>query len=136
VLAVVTHVLHNLLARSLLGLNAITVVVTAIGLGLAGVIAGWSLARQRRCLATELAGEVPDALYHTMVTPGARARARWQALRTGGLKGWRRARRLHQLCAELAFKKMQRQQRPDEPGLAEEIGRLRGEISALVEGVV
>jgi len=135
VLAVVTHVLHNLLARSLLGLNAVTVVVTAVGLGLVGVIAGWSLTRQRRCLATELVGEVPDALYHALVTPGARGRARWRALRTGGLKGWRRARRLHQLCAELAFKKMQRQQRPDEPGLTEEIERLRSEIGALVEGV-
>jgi len=41
---------------------------------------------------------------------------------------------LHQLCAELAFKKMQRRQRGDESGAVEEIGRLRREISGLVEG--
>jgi hypothetical protein len=35
---------------------------------------------------------------------------------------------LHQLCAELAFKKMQRRQRRDEPETAQEIERLRREI--------
>jgi len=39
-------------------------------------------------------------------------------------------RRLQQQCAELAFKKMQRARRPDEPGLTEEIERLRREVAA------
>ena len=34
--------------------------------------------------------------------------------------------------AELAFKKMQYRQRPDEPGLLEEVGRLREKVKALV----
>jgi len=132
VLAVATHALHNLLARNLLGLNAVTVMMTGAGVILVGIVAGWSLARQQRCLRVELADEVPDALYGTMVAPGARTRARWRALRAGGLRGWRRARRLHQLCAELAFKKMQYLRRPDESEVAQEIKRLRREISALI----
>jgi RsiW-degrading membrane proteinase PrsW (M82 family) len=131
VLAVATHALHNLLARTLLGLNAWTVITTGAGLLLVGIVAGWSLARQRRCLQVELAGEVPETLYHTTVTPGARTRVQWQALRTNGLKGWRQARQLHQLCAELAFKKMQRQRRLDEPDAVQEIERLRREIRAV-----
>ncbi len=127
-LAVATHVLHNLVARNLLGLNAATVAATGAGLILVGIVAGWSLARQQRWLQVELAGEVPGALYQTMTTPGARTRAQWRALRAGGLSGWRRARRLHQLCADLAFKKMQRRQRGDEPETAQEIERLRREI--------
>jgi RsiW-degrading membrane proteinase PrsW (M82 family) len=135
-LAVATHVLHNLLAQNLLGLNVATVGATGAGLILVGIVVGWSLARQQRWLRAELAGEVPGALYQTMVTPGARTRAQWRALRAEGLSGWRRARRLHQLCAELAFKKMQRRQRGDEAGIAQEIERLRREIGigGLVEG--
>jgi hypothetical protein len=133
VLAVVTHALHNLLARNLLGLNALTVITTGAGVTLVGIVVGWSLARQQRCLRVELEGMVPGALYRTMVTPGARTRTQWRALRVGGMKGWRRARRLQQLCAELAFKKMQHHRRPDEPEIAQAIERLRQEISGLVE---
>ena len=78
------------------------------------------------------AGEVPDALYRTLTAPGGRSRAQWRALWPGGLRGWRRARRLHQLCAELAFKKMQRGRRPDEPEIAQEIERLRREVGAAI----
>jgi RsiW-degrading membrane proteinase PrsW (M82 family) len=132
VLAVATHALHNLLARNLLGLNVLTVMATGVGVILVGIVAGWSLAREHRCLRAELRGEVPDALYHIVVTPGARTRAQWRALRTGGLQGWRRARRLHQLCAELAFKKMQRRRRPDELEIVQEIKQLRGEIGRVL----
>ena len=134
-LAVATHALHNLLTRSLIGLNAVTVITTGVGMVLVGIVAGWSLARQQRCLRAELQGELPDVLYQTMVTPGARTRAQWGALWTSGPRGWRRARRLHQLCAELAFKKLQRRRRPDEIEIVQEIKRLRGEIGALVETV-
>ena len=99
---------------------------------LVGIVAGWSLARQHRCLVAELAGEVPDALYRTLTAPGGRSRAQWRALWAGGLRGWRRARRLHQLCAELAFKKMQRGRRPDEPEIVQEIERLRREVGAAI----
>ncbi len=133
VLAVATHALHSLLARNLLGLNVVTVLATGAGVILVGIVTGWSLARQRRCLITELVGEVPDALYRTLTAPGRRSRAEWRALWTGGMSEWRRARRLHEWCTELAFKKMQHRRRPDESEIVQEIERLRQEISALVE---
>jgi hypothetical protein len=88
----------------------------------------WSQARQHRCLKTELKGAIPDALYRTMVTPGARSRARWRALWREGFRAWRRTRRLHQLCAELAFKRMQAKLRPDEPEMAKEAEALQKEM--------
>lgn len=133
VLAVATHALHTVLAHNLLGLNSVTVMTTAAGVIMVGIVAVWSLARQHQCLRTELAGTIPPTLYRTMVTPGARTRAQWQALRAGGIGSWRRARRLHQMCAELAFKKMQRRRRPDELETLEEIKRLRREIDRLLE---
>jgi len=134
-LAVVTHALHDALTRSLLGLNVATVAATGAGLILVGAIAGWSLARQQRCMRVELKGELHDALYRTLITPRARARAQWRALRSGGVNDWRQTRRLHQLCAELAFKKMQRRRRSGEPTLTQEIGQLRQEIGTLAEAV-
>ena len=119
-LAVAAHGLHGLLARSLLGLNVLTVLTTGIGLVLMGLVVGWALARQRRVLATELSGLLPDPLYRAMTAPGGRSRAQWQALRQGGVRAWRKARRLHQLCAEFAFKRMQARLRPDEPEMARE----------------
>jgi RsiW-degrading membrane proteinase PrsW (M82 family) len=127
-LSVAAHALHNLL-----GVDAVTVVTTGAGLALIGLVAGWSLRRQRRALRLELQDELPQPLYRGLVAPGGGARARWRALRTGGLASWRRTRRLHQRCAELAFKKMQRRRRPDEPALAEEIERLRAEIEVLTK---
>jgi RsiW-degrading membrane proteinase PrsW (M82 family) len=133
VLAVAIHILHTLLARTLLGLNAMTVLTTMAGVVLVVVVGAWSLARQRRCLRAELRGVIPDTLYRAVVTPGARSREQWQALRRGGRDTWRRARRLHQLCAELAFKQMQARLRPDEVRIAEEAEALREEIEALAE---
>jgi RsiW-degrading membrane proteinase PrsW (M82 family) len=133
ILAVGTHAFHNLLTRNLLGMSVVTILATGVGLILLGVVAGWSLARQHRCLRVELQTEVPSSLYRTMVTPGARTRAQWLALRTGGLKGWRRTRRLHQASAELASKKMQRGRRPGEAEIAQEIEQLRQEINALID---
>jgi len=104
-LAVAAHALHNLLLRNLVGVNGIVIAATGAGVMWIAVVAVWTLTRERRCLEVELRGIVPDALYHTMITPGARARAEWQALRTGGIAAWRQTRRLHQSCAELAFER-------------------------------
>ena len=128
--AVTAHALHNLLGWSLLGVDAVTLVTTGAGVALIGVVADWSLRRQRRILRAELREELPETLYCELVAPGGRARARWRALRARGLVGLRGMRRLQQQCAELAFKKMQRARRPDEPGLTEEIERLRREVAA------
>jgi hypothetical protein len=68
-----------------------------------------------------------------LIAPADRIRAQWQAFSRGGLRGLQRMRHLHQQCAELAFKKMQRRQRPDEPGLGEEVRQLRKEVGALVD---
>jgi len=76
---------------------------------------------------------VPEAIYETVTALGRRRRVLWQALRRDGLRGWRQARSFHQLCAELAFKKLQRRKQEDEPGLQEEIARLRSEVRKLVE---
>jgi hypothetical protein len=133
VLAVVCHALHNLALQNAIGLNPFTVVVTWLGVLVIVVVAIWSLQRQRRWLATELVGEVPDELLCTLTVRGSRGRAQWRALWQGGFSGWQQARRVHQQCADLATKKMQRRRRPDEPWLPEEIQRLRREIKALVD---
>lgn len=118
VLAVLTHALHGLLTRNMVGLNVLTVATTGSGLILIGAVAAWALAREQRYLRAELRGVVPDALYQVVTTPWGRTRARWRALREGGVRAWRRTVRLHQLCAELAFKRVQARLRPDEPQMA------------------
>jgi RsiW-degrading membrane proteinase PrsW (M82 family) len=132
VLAAAVHALHGVLAYSLLGLNAITVISTLVGVTLIVIVAVWSLRRQQRCLRAELEGLVPDGVYHVMVTPGARTRAQWQALRRGGIRRWWRARRLYQLCAEMAFKRLQARLHPDEVKIAEEAKQLQKEVKALL----
>lgn len=118
VLAVLTHALHGMLTRNAVGLNALTVLTTGSGLILIGIVAAWALARERRCLRTELEDVVPDTLYWVLTTPWGRTRAQCRALRSGGVRAWWWTRRLHQLCAELAFKRMQARLRPDEPQMA------------------
>jgi RsiW-degrading membrane proteinase PrsW (M82 family) len=132
VLAVIVHALHNVLSYNLLGLNAITVLSTVTGVILIGIVAAGSLKRQLQCLKVELAGVVDDAVYRAVVTPGGRARAQWQALWHKGVRAWWRTRRLHGLCAELAFKRMQARLRPDEAKIADEAGRLQEEIETLL----
>jgi len=134
VLAVATHALHSLALRSTIGWNLLTLAVTWAGVVVMVVVMVWSLGRQRRCLATELPGEVPDEVLRSLIMRGGRWRAQRQALSRDGLRGLARIRHLHQQCAELAFKKMQHRQRPDEPGVLEEVMRLRKEVRALVEG--
>jgi RsiW-degrading membrane proteinase PrsW (M82 family) len=133
VLAICCHALHNLAMHNALGLSLWTVLATWAGVIVIVVIVVWSLRRQRQYLRQELAGEVPDQIYRTMTMLGGRQRALWQALRQGGLRGWQKARRGHQLCAELAFKKARHQRRP-EPALAQEIERLRQEITKTQDG--
>jgi RsiW-degrading membrane proteinase PrsW (M82 family) len=133
VLAVAAHALHNLALRNTTGWNLGTLAMTWAGVLVMIVVVVWSLRRQRRCLAVELAGEIPERLQRTLITPGERIRAQWLGFRRGGPRGLQRIRHLYQQCAELAFKKMQRGQRPEEPGLGEEVRRLRKEVRALVE---
>jgi RsiW-degrading membrane proteinase PrsW (M82 family) len=132
-LAVAAHALHSSALRTATGWNLATIVLTWAGVLVMVAVIVWSLRRQRRCLETELVGEVPDEVLHSVTSWRGRTRAQWRALLRDGLRGLAWVRRLHQQCAELAFKKMQRRQRPDEPGLPEEVRRLRRELKAFVE---
>jgi RsiW-degrading membrane proteinase PrsW (M82 family) len=128
VLAVLAHALHSVLAYNLLGLSAISVTSTVIGVALIVVVGAWSLKRQRECLQVELKGLVPADVYRALVTPGAQ----WQALRRGGVRRWCQTRRLRQLCAELAFKRMQARLNPDETKIAEEAKQLQERVEAML----
>jgi RsiW-degrading membrane proteinase PrsW (M82 family) len=133
-LAVLAHALHGFLAHSVVGLNALTVATTGIGLLLIGVVVVWALGREQRCLRAELRDTIPGMLYQAIITPRGRTHAQWRALRSGGLRVWWRTRRLHQLCAELAFKRMQARLHLDEPEMAHEASALQAEIEALFAG--
>jgi RsiW-degrading membrane proteinase PrsW (M82 family) len=130
-LAVTAHALRNLSTWNVLGVDPVRVLTTCSGVGLLGVVACWSLRRQREALRLELKGELPGALYHALLTPGGRTRAQWQALRAGGLIGLRRTRRLHQRCTELALRKMERSLGSTESELNDEIEQLSKEIHGL-----
>ncbi len=130
-LAGAVHTAHTLALRATWGPTTIGVLITLAGLaGMVLLLAGM-LARQRRILRAELLEEVPWSLYRTMILPGGRVRAQWKALRQGGIRGWLKARRLHQLCAELAFKRRRARRRPDNLDLAEEVNRLRQAIRSI-----
>lgn len=132
-LAIAIHTLHNLLAHSLVGLNILTVTVTGAGTFLLWAVAGWSLRQRRRCLRTELKGMLPEALYGAVVDPLASIGAQWRTLGREGVGAWRRTRRLHHLCAELGFKRMQARLLPDEPESATEAEALWAEIRVLTK---
>lgn len=109
-LAVAAHALHSYALRTTTGLNLATIVLTwARVLAMLAVMV-WSLRRQRQCLATELVGEVPDEVLYSVISWRGRLRAQWRALWRSGLRGLAWVRRLHQQCAKLAFKKMQRRE--------------------------
>jgi len=80
-----------------------------------------------------LVGEIPDDLYNTLLNRRLRNQTLLQTLKRDGIKGWKHLRGRYQLCAELAFKKMQHRRFPDEPGLGEEIHALREEIHGFTE---
>jgi RsiW-degrading membrane proteinase PrsW (M82 family) len=131
-LAVVVHALHSVLAYSLLTLSAIMVISTAVGVTIIVIVAVWSLRRQQQCLRAELKGLAPDDVYQVMVTTGARTRVQWQALRRGGIRRWWQTRQLYQLCAELAFKRMQARLTLDEVKVAEEAKQLQERVEAML----
>ena len=135
IVSVIAHTLHGFVVRMLIGLSLVSVLAVLVGLVFMGVVAAWSLARQRRCLQVELEGEVPEPLYQTLTTPGARGRARWRALRVSGPNGWWQARRLQELCAELAFKKRDHRRWPEDTRIAGELERLRCGVTELLGAV-
>ncbi|NLE45423.1 MAG: PrsW family intramembrane metalloprotease [Chloroflexi bacterium] len=134
-IAVLFNALHNLLLRLLIGLTMWTVLVTGLGLVAMIVLALSALSRQHRCLEQELRGEIADELYRSVLAPGAVVRLMWATFRTHGLKGAWRARRLRQLCAELALKKAQRRAHPDKVALHRTIESLREQIEEVASRI-
>jgi hypothetical protein len=132
VLAVVTHAAHNLAIDNTTGWNLRTLALTWAGFLVLLAVALWSLRQQRRCLAVELAGEVPDALYRWLTKPGGCWLAEWRALWRGGPRGLLRARRALQCCTKLAFKKMQSRQL-GESGATGEVPELRQQVAQAVD---
>jgi len=133
VLAVTSHILHNLTVHTATGLNFLTMILTLGGFSVIVVIILWSLQRQKNWMRKELEGHIPRQLYNTVISSMSRARAQWRALFLQGYRGWRRTRRLHQLCTELAFKKMQARRFPEEVALARDAETLLSEVETIIE---
>jgi RsiW-degrading membrane proteinase PrsW (M82 family) len=133
-LAVGTHALHNLALQITLGWNPLALAVTWTGGLILFLVVYSSLRRQRRCLATELVDEVPEALLQNLIRPRHRIWSQAKTLFRHGLRGLARLRHTYQQCAELAFKKMQHRRRPEETELLEEVTRLRRELESLLNG--
>jgi RsiW-degrading membrane proteinase PrsW (M82 family) len=132
-LAVLSHSTHNLLIRNALGLNPFTVVLSLMGILVIVVVVVWSLRNQQRCLQVELAEELPNELYQTVVRPGRRFYAQWQTLLHKGFRAWWRLRRTYQLCMEFAFKRMQARLFPEEDKIVAEAQALREKIGLFAE---
>jgi RsiW-degrading membrane proteinase PrsW (M82 family) len=135
VLAVATQAFHNLAIDNTTGWNLQTLVLTWAGFLVLLAVAVWSLRQQRHCLAVELAGEVPDALYSQLTKPGAFWLAEWRALWRGGPRGLLRVRRALQCCSRLAFKEMQSRQL-GEAKAAGAVPELRQEVVQVVDGAL
>jgi hypothetical protein len=117
----------------MVGLNLLTIFLPWIGVLVIIIVMVWSLRRQKRTLEIELVGEIPEDLKKTLVDRRLRNQTLMQALKRDGVKGWKNLRGRYQLCAELAFKKMQHRRFPEEPGLGEEIHALREKIHDFTE---
>jgi RsiW-degrading membrane proteinase PrsW (M82 family) len=131
-LAVTVHALHSYALRNALGLNLFSITLTLLGMWTILVIMTWSIRREQRCLKAELEGEISDDLYRTLTERGGRRRAQFRAMQKDGLRGLRHERRIHQLCAELAFKKKLSSLRPEETDTIEETVRLRDKLHAMM----
>ena len=133
VLAVVIHGLHNLVIQNAVDLSPVIILLSWSGVSVLVIAMTWSLSRQRRCLEVELIEELPGDVYHSMVQPWVRLHTEWQILKSEGIAAWRLRRRLHQLCAEFAFKRMQARLFPDEAEIDAEANTLRDEILRLLK---
>jgi len=133
ILAVVTHILHSLVVHAVRGVNILTVVLTLSGVLVTLVIILVSLKRQQEWMRVELKEQIPNDLYDVVVSSSARARDQWKALFSVGYQGWRKERRLHQSCTELAFKLRQVRLFPAEEGLKAEVSVLQADIERLIQ---
>jgi len=133
-LALAIHSLHNIAVQYMVGLNLVTVALTWAGVLVMIVLISWSIRLEKNCLETELVGEVPDELYYRMILRGGRRKAQWRAYKKDGWRGLREVRRVHTLCAELAFKKKQFRLRPDEAFTQIQASDLRQQLQVMLAG--
>lgn len=132
-LAVIAHATHNLALHYLPGQTLLSAVMTWLGVLLIAVVMAWSLNRQKQCLKDEMMDEIPEELYRSIIERGGVRRALWKAMKRRGLGGLRKERRLHQVCAELAFKKLQFRLYPEEEIMGVKLREHRVELQELLE---
>lgn len=132
ILAILANTLHKWAIQNSVGTTVFTGMITWMGLLVTIAMIIWSLKRQQLTLKTELIGELPEELYHAVISQRLRRQDLWRVLRQDGYNSWQRLRYKYQQCAELAFKKMQYRQFPDDEAVLREINRLRKVIHSLV----
>lgn len=127
-LAILTNALHNLAIRNATGFNLLTILLTLVGVSVTVVVMVWSLRRQRRILAEELPGEIPENIYNALLSAKQKTKLNKQILNSEGVKGLRKLRKIYRLSGELAFKKIQHKHFPDEEIITEKLNTLRSEL--------
>ncbi|MCK5054889.1 MAG: PrsW family intramembrane metalloprotease [Anaerolineales bacterium] len=132
-LAVIAHAFHNLALHYIPGQTLLSAMITWLGVIVIVAVVIWSLNRQKQCLKDEMLNEIPEELYHSITERGGSGHALWKALKLRGLRGMRTERRLHQVCAELAFKKMQFRLYPEEGTMGVKLQEHRTELQKLLE---
>ena len=104
------HSLHNV-GASLAQVNCLSIFVTLFvnwgGLFLLAVFIGLIWQQEKRWIATQLAGEIPDDVYRMITSWQVWQSARWQTLAHGDLGAWRSLGQIRRASTELAFKKQQ-----------------------------
>ena len=130
--SVFIHSGHSMILQLLVGYNVLSIFLTWLSLGVLAIAVIWSLRRQRKSLIVELESEVPEEVIAALTKPGRTYRS-WRILREQGLRSWRQKRRFHQVCGELAQKKMQYRLQPDDVKLVSEIEKYRQEIRQHLE---
>jgi protease PrsW len=131
-LAVAAHIGHNVAVHAATGFNLLTMVLTLGGFILLGIISSLALRKQLQWIREELKDQISKELYDVVVSSARRAQSQWWAMFSQGYRGWRRTRRLHQSCTEMAFKLRQSRIFPAEKGLIAEVETLRKDIDRLI----
>jgi protease PrsW len=135
-IAILLHALHNGMATVAVeiagGVGLLATLLTDWTTWLIALaIIVWEIRRERSWITTYLQEEVREGIISQ--AQYSKARSIWGRIR--GSAGGKAARRFYQLCAELAQKKHQLQQRGDERGNQARIAGLRAELQQLAPQV-
>jgi len=139
IVAISLHGIHNLFAQlndAVCGAVLVSVVTDWSGILVMLLVAAAAWQKEKSWIAMELAEEVrygtlTPAEYQVVQSPWRRAGARWDALNTNGIGGYRQVGLAYQLLTELAFKKRQARLMGDEDGNLAEMQRLRHQIAQI-----